>query len=239
MDSDRTGQGHRIALLQYVDKPLHGRVRRPGFHDQGNPMDLQRRERDDPSPRPVRSDKGRYDQKPQTGRRRGSNYPRGYESERRIGRCTGGLRRRIDDRQRHQQCLGDPHGRQSRRHADDARRYRRMHQVHDHRRRNERRRRHQQRRCEDRSHHQHSQRGYGYEHRRHLRLHARCGNQTQLLHQQRRNKRSHRTRRRSGRHAGRQYDRRERHGDRQLDQQRNDTGRCHRSIRRQQGLLQL
>ena len=66
--SDR--QGHRIALLQYVDKPLHGRVRRPGFHDQGNPMDLQRRERDDPSPRPVRSDKGRYDQKPQTGRRR-------------------------------------------------------------------------------------------------------------------------------------------------------------------------
>ena len=62
MDPDRTGQGHRIALLQYVDKPLHGRVRRPGFHDQGNPMDLQRRERDDPSPRPVRSDKGRYDQ---------------------------------------------------------------------------------------------------------------------------------------------------------------------------------
>ena len=117
-------------------------------------------------------------------------------------------------------CLGDPHGRQSRRHADDARRYRRMHQVHDHRRRNERRRRHQQRRCEDRSHHQHSQRGYGYEHRRHLRLHARCGNQAQLLHQQRRNKRSHRTRRRSGRHAGRQYDRRERHGDRQLGQQR-------------------
>lgn len=202
-------------------------------------MDLQRRERDDPSPRPVRSDKGRYDQKPQTGRRRGSNYPRGYESEHRIGRCTGGLRRRIDDRQRHQQCLGDPHGDNpdatlmmlagiagciksttiGGETKDDAR--------------------HQQRRCEDRSHHQHSQRGYGYEHRRHLRLHARCGNQAQLLHQQRRNKRSHRTRRRSGRHAGRQYDRRERHGDRQLDQQRNDTGRCHRSIRRQQGLLQL
>ena len=170
------GQGKATGSPSYntLTNPFTGVFDGQGFTIKG--------ERDDPSPRPVRSDKGRYDQKPQTGRRRGSNYPRGYESERRIGRCTGGLRRRIDDRQRHQQCLGDPHGRQSRRHADDARRYRRMHQVHDHRRRNERRRRHQQRRCEDRSHHQHSQRGYGYEHRRHLRLHARCGNQAQLLH---------------------------------------------------------
>lgn len=35
MDSDRTGQGHRIALLQYVDKPLHGVFDGQGFTIKG------------------------------------------------------------------------------------------------------------------------------------------------------------------------------------------------------------
>ncbi|WP_288237814.1 PL29 family lyase N-terminal domain-containing protein [uncultured Alistipes sp.] len=134
VDSDRIGQSHRNALLQHAGQPLHGCIQRPGLHDQGYPVDLRRRRRNDPPARPVRRAEGRHGQEPQTGRRRRPDIRHGRKFQRRGRGCAGRLRRGFDDLERHQQRFGDPHGRQSRCDADDARRHRRLCEVDDYRR---------------------------------------------------------------------------------------------------------
>ena len=128
------GKATGNTLVQYAGQSVLGRIQRPGPHDQRHSVDLRRRERDDPPPRPVRCAEGRHGQKPQAGRRGRPNHRHGGQSERRGRRCADGIRRRFDDHRRHQQRFGHPHGRQSRRDADDARRHRRMRQIHGHRR---------------------------------------------------------------------------------------------------------
>lgn len=67
--------------------------------------------------------KGAHGQEPQAGRRGRPNHRHGRQSERRGRRRADRICRRFDDHQRHQLRLGDPHGRQPRRDADDARRH--------------------------------------------------------------------------------------------------------------------
>ena len=52
------GKATGNTLVQYAGQSVLGRIQRPGPHDQRHSVDLRRRERDDPPPRPVRCAEG-------------------------------------------------------------------------------------------------------------------------------------------------------------------------------------